>query len=458
VKHRLLRPTIRGNLRAMLPAASSPYVEYASSVLGPPGADLTPARRPRYGAVSHQPPVEKWGYACRPMTAMALARQLEADLTALRRHLHAHPELSHEEKETAALAADRLRALGLEPRTGIAGHGVVADLRIGDGPLVMLRADMDALGVDDEKDVAHRSTHAGVTHACGHDLHTATLIGVANLLVKDPGAGHAGYRFVFQPAEEATPGGANGIVAAGTLEGVWAALCVHADPSLAPGTVGLRGGPMTASADVYRLVVRGRGGHSSRPHQAADAIAAATAVLQAIYALRGRVVDPLRPSVVNAGFVSAGRAPNALASRAEIAGTIRCTDAQTRKTLHDEFRRSVEGAAASANATIEMSLALGAPPLRNDERLATLAHEGIAAAIGESAVHLLPDALMGAEDFAIYAEHVPAFLLRVGTALASGFVPLHSGRFDVDDRAIPTAVAAFAAMARRIAAAGPAVK
>jgi len=376
---------------------------------------------------------------------------MEADLTALRRHLHAHPEPSHEEKETASLVADRLRGVGLAPKTGVGGHGVVADLRLGDGPLLMLRADMDALGIEDAKDVAHRSQRPGVTHACGHDLHTTTLIGVAKVLAEAPGAGHAGYRFVFQPAEEATPGGANGLVAAGVLEGVRAALCIHSDPSLAPGTVGVRGGPMTASADVYRLTIRGRGGHSSRPHQAADAIAATSAVLSAIYALRGRVIDPLRPSVVNAGFVAAGGAPNALASKAEIAGTIRTTDAETRQKLHEEMRRTVEAAASTANATVEMTLALGAPPLRNDERLAALAAAAIEEALGPAAVVRLADPLMGAEDFSIYAEHVPAFLLRVGTAPPGDFVPLHSDRFDVDDRAIPTAVAAFAAMAQAIA-------
>jgi amidohydrolase len=379
-------------------------------------------------------------------TWLDAAGALGADLTALRHHLHEHPEVSHQEKETSALVADRLRVLGLAPRTGIAGHGVVADLRLGDGPrIVAMRADMDALPIQDCKTVAHSSKKPGAMHACGHDLHTTVMLGVAKLLV-DLGARAPGtVRFVFQPAEEATPGGANGMAAAGVMDGVESIIAIHADPTLTPGRVGIRRGPATASTDMFRIEIVGKGGHSSRPHQAVDAIAVASTILSGIYQLRGIHVDPRRAAVVNVGRLSGGEAPNALAERCVIEGCIRCTDEETRAKLDQALRALATNAGRVVGARVDVTIQNGAPPLFNDPALAATV-EGVARAVlGAGSVEELGEPSMGGEDFSVYGKHAPALQLRMGTAPPGDYVPLHSPHFDVDDRAIVPAVALMAA-------------
>lgn len=374
------------------------------------------------------------------------AAALAEDLTALRHHLHEHPEISHEEAETAALVAERLRALRIQPRVGIGGHGVVADLRLGDGPrIVAMRADMDALPIQDCKTVGHRSRKAGAMHACGHDLHTAVLVGVAKLLVESGVRASGTVRLIFQPAEEATPGGANGMVAAGVMEGVESILAIHADPSLPPGRVGIRRGPATASTDMFRIEIVGKGGHSSRPHQAVDAIAVASTILAGIYQLRGVHVDPRRAAVVNVGRLHGGEAPNALAERCVLEGCIRCTDEETRARLAQALRALTASAGQPVGAQVGVTIQNGAPPLFNDLRLAALVEKTAAALLGPEAVEDLPEPSMGGEDFSVYGRYAPALQLRMGTAPGGDYVPLHSPHFDVDDRAIAPAVALMSA-------------
>jgi len=384
-------------------------------------------------------------------TWLSRAEALAADLTALRHHLHEHPEVSHEEAQTAALVAERLRALGLAPRLGVSGHGVVADLRLGEGPrIVAMRADMDGLPIQDCKTVPHRSRKPGAMHACGHDLHTTVLLGVAKVLLESKVRAPGSVRLVFQPAEEATPGGANGMAAAGVMEGVESILALHADPSLPPGRVGIRRGPATASTDMFRIEVTGKGGHSSRPHQAVDAIAVASAILTGIYQLRGVHVDPRRAAVVNVGRLHGGEAPNALAERCVLEGCIRCTDEETRTKLAAALRALAASAGKPTGATVEVTIQNGAPPLFNDLRLAAEIQATAVALLGPESVEELPEPSMGGEDFSVYGKYAPAFQLRLGTACAGDYVPLHSPHFDVDDRAIAPAVALMSACLVRL--------
>lgn len=369
------------------------------------------------------------------------AAPLAEELTAMRRALHEQPEIAHEEADTAELVARHLQGLGIEPRQQVAGHGVVADLRLGDGPkIVAMRADMDALPIQDAKTCAHRSKRPGAMHACGHDLHTTVLVGVARLLVRAGVRAPGTVRLIFQPAEEATPGGANGMAAAGVMDGVESILAIHSDPSLPPGRIGLRRGPATASTDAFRIDVAGRGGHSSRPHQAVDAIAIGSAVLTGIYQLRGIHVDPRRAAVVNVGRISGGEAVNAIADRCTIEGCIRCTDEDTRERLDTALRAMATNAGRAAGASVEVTIQKGAPPLFNDPRLAAVVERTAVDLLGPASVEPLEEPSMGGEDFSVYGKYAPALQVRVGTALAGPLVPLHSPLFDVDDAAILPAV------------------
>lgn len=379
------------------------------------------------------------------------AEPLAEGWTALRHHLHENPEVSHQEEQTAALVAERLRALKLEPRLRVSGHGIVADLRLGDGPrIVAMRADMDALPIQDCKAVAHRSKKAGAMHACGHDMHTTVLLGVAQLLVGSGVRAPGTVRLVFQPAEEATPGGANGMAAAGVMQGVESILAIHADPTLAPGRVGVRRGPATASTDMFRIEVVGKGGHSSRPHQAIDAVAVASTILSGVYQLRSLYVDPRRAAVVNVGKVHGGEAPNALAERCVLEGCIRCTDEDTRAKLDAALRTLAQSAAAAAGAQVQVTIQNGAPPLYNDPRLAGIVESVAVELFGAAAVEPLEEPSMGGEDFSVYCKYAPALQLRIGTAPPGDYVPLHSPHFDVDDRAILPAVTLMAASLVRL--------
>ena len=385
------------------------------------------------------------------------AGPLAAELTAMRRALHESPEIAHEEAETAALVARHLQALGIEPRRNVSGHGLTADLRLGDGPrIVAMRADMDALPIQDAKTVPHRSKKPGAMHACGHDLHTTVLVGVARLLVGAGVRAPGTVRLVFQPAEEATPGGANGMAAAGVMDGVESILTIHSDPSLSPGRVGLRRGPATASTDAFRIEVAGKGGHSSRPHQSIDAIAVASTILAGIYQLRGIHVDPRRAAVVNVGRLSGGEAANAIADRCTLEGCIRCTDEETRQLLDTALRALVTSAGRAVGASVDVTIAKGAPPLFNDPRLVAVVEKTAVELFGPESVEELPEPSMGGEDFSVYSRHAPALQVRIGTALGGPYVPLHSPLFDVDDGAIEPAVTLMAASLLRLLGADPA--
>jgi amidohydrolase len=371
-----------------------------------------------------------------------LARH-EAELIHLRRHLHAHPELGREERESTALVARRLEAEGLRPRLLPTGTGLVCDVGTGGGPLVALRADLDALPLQDEKHVPYRSTTPGVCHACGHDVHTAMLLGAGLAL-----AGQAEWlpgrvRLVFQPAEERIPGGALDVIAAGMLDGVAAIFALHCDPKLDVGRLGVRVGAVTAASDSIGVRLTGPGGHTARPHLTADLVYVISRVITDLPAALSRLVDPRAGLSMTFGAVQAGTVDNAIPTSAVARGTVRVLDRNVWGEIPKLVERVLEHTVEPFNITPELDYRRGSPPVVNDE-VATGVMAGAArAALGDAAVKQMAQSL-GGEDFSWYLEEVPGSMARLGVRIAGTDLDLHASMFDVDERAIAVGVRVLA--------------
>lgn len=359
------------------------------------------------------------------------------DVVALRRHLHAHPELGREEHQTTALIVSRLTAAGLSPRVLPTGTGVACDIGSGQ-PTIALRADIDALPVPDTKDVPYKSTVDGLCHACGHDVHTAALVGAATALATAPGL-PGRVRLIFQPAEEQTPGGALGVLAAGELDDVSSVFALHCDPKITTGCVGVRSGPITAAADLVEVVLRGPGGHTARPHLTADLVYALGRVIVEMPGLLSRVVDPRNGLSLVWGHVDAGRAANAVPQRGVLRGTVRMLRSDVWEDAPELITRLVQQVVAPTGAGVEVTYTRGVPLVDNDPGATALLRAGAVAAIGAEQIVDTPQSL-GGEDFAWYLERVPGALARLGVGGAGPEVDLHQGGFDVDERAIGVAV------------------
>jgi hippurate hydrolase len=342
---------------------------------------------------------------------------------------------------------ERLEELGIAWRSA-GGTGVVADLPGPAGvPAVALRADMDALPIEERTGLPFASQNEGIMHACGHDGHTAMLLGAAELLAGEPLA--APVRLLFQPAEEVGMG-ASALIEAGVLDGVGIVFGGHIDTGLPVGVMAVTAGVVNASADGFRIEVMGREGHAARPHQAIDAIVAASQVVVALQSIVAREIDPAQPAVVTVGRFEAGRAQNVIAGRAVLEGTIRSHDSEVRAMLHRAVARVAEATAAAhgAAATFEF-LAGGTPAIRNEGPPLRLAREAAARVVGKENVTEIEKANLGGEDFACYLERVPGCFVRYGAAHAEGDErPAHSSRFDFDERALAVGAAWLAEVAR----------
>jgi amidohydrolase len=361
-----------------------------------------------------------------------------AELVAVRRHIHAHPELSHQEFETAALVARELAVVGLQPRFLPKGNGVICDIGHGDR-VIALRADLDALPLPDTKDVPYRSTVDGVAHACGHDVHTTILLGVglalAQLAEHDELPGRV--RLLFQPAEEAMPQGAPEVIAAGGLKDVAAIYGLHCAPQLPVGLVGVRSGPFTAAADLVEVRLRGRGGHTARPHLTADLVHALGRVVVDVPSLLDRRVDPRAGVSMVFGAIRAGEAANAIPIEGYAKGTVRVLNRDAWREAPQLITQLIKDVVAGTGAEVEVKYTRGVPPVIND-RLATAVIAGAAgAALGADRV-VEAEISMGGEDFACYLEQVPGAMIRLGTGIAGNDTPMdiHQSGFDVDERAI----------------------
>jgi amidohydrolase len=369
----------------------------------------------------------------------------EQELIAVRRALHARPELGWQEHETTALLGNRLAEAGLSPKVLARGTGLVCDVGTGE-PLVVLRADIDALPMQDEKDVPYRSTVSGVCHACGHDVHTAVVLGAGLALAAMDLPGRV--RLVFQPAEEQMPGGALDVLGEGWLEGAQAIFGLHCDPSLEVGRVGLKSGPITASADAVEVRVSGPGGHTSRPHNTVDLVHVLATVATGLPEALSRLVDPRAGLCLVWGEVHAGTARNAIPREGVLAGTLRVLDKAAWQEAPDLIQRLVQGLVAPYGARAIVSYERGVPPVVNDPGATALLTAAVTTALGHGAAVPTLQSL-GGEDFAWYLDHVPGSMARLGVRPPGSERPvdLHQPTFDVDEAAIGVGVRVLVAAA-----------
>jgi amidohydrolase len=358
----------------------------------------------------------------------------------LRRDIHAHPELAWQEVRTSALVTYELVRAGLAPSALPGGTGVVCDIvGDGDGPTVALRADLDALPIDDEKDVPYRSSIAGVAHACGHDAHTAVVLGAGLGLARLAAAGElpGRVRLVFQPAEEVSPGGAEAALAAGALDGVGRIFALHCDPGVDAGAVGVGVGPITAAMDSITVRLSGPGGHTARPQLTVDLVAALADVVVRTPALLSRRVDPRAGLSLVWGSVTAGSAHNVIPQHGEACGTIRALDRSAWASAAELIPQLVEEIAVPYQAQVEINYRREVPPAVNDPEATQVFRAAAAALLGPLSVRETSQS-MGAEDFAWFLARVPGVLARLGVRRPGTLdaADLHCGDFDVDEAAI----------------------
>ena len=358
-----------------------------------------------------------------------------AALIATRRDLHQHPELGFEETRTGTLVAERVRALGYEVRTGVGKTGVVA-LRSGNRDrCVLLRADMDALPVEEANDVSYRSQHAGKMHACGHDGHVAIGLEVARRLAGLPLAG--ALKLAFQPAEEIA-GGAKAMIAAGVLDAprVDAAFGIHLWNDLPVGTIGLMAGPVMASVDEFEITVLGRGGHAAAPHQTVDPVLVAAHLVTALQGLVSRRRNPFEEGVVSVTRVSAGHAFNVIPERAELRGTVRTFGGRFYDEVPRQLEETAQGIAAAFGASAEVRYRRLCKPTVNDERMTQLMSQAAAEVVGRDKV-MTSVRTMGGEDMSFFLAQVPGAFAFVGSAPAGAKgAPHHSPTFDIDEESL----------------------
>jgi amidohydrolase len=389
---------------------------------------------------------------------LAAARALQPRLVDLRRGIHQYPELGNEEHRTAEVLKEQLAALGLTVKTGLGsgGTGLAAEIpgQV-EGPAVALRADMDGLPISEASGVSYASRIPGVMHACGHDAHCAMLVGAAHILRKGPQPPRRKIILIFQPSEEREPLGARSLVQEGILDDppVSSIFALHVTNDLQAGEIGLRYGPRNASADTLRLAVTGRSAHAARPHLGVDAIVAAASVVQAIQDVIARRVNVLNPAVVTFGRIEGGTAPNVVADRVVLTGTLRCLSAETRSELPGLLAGAAAHAAATLGAECELVVEPGEPVLFNDESLTRTVELVATELIGVGCVHHLPQPSMGAEDFAFYLDRVPGAQVSLGTGNSTRGITagLHTPTFDIDEDALAVGAAVLAGTALRAA-------
>lgn len=371
-----------------------------------------------------------------------------SDLIALRRDLHAHPELGFEEVRTARIVADRLRALGLDVTTGIAETGVVGTLKNGDGKSVGLRADMDALAMPETGTPPWASTVTGKMHACGHDGHTTLLLGAAEVLAQDPPLGTV--HFIFQPAEEGR-GGARRMVEDGLFDRFPCDMVfgLHNMPGLAVDQMAVVAGPQLASSDSWWVTLRGVGTHGAKPHLGRDPVTAAGQFLSALQTIPGRIVDPLQPSVVSACSVQAGdpKALNVIPDFVKIGGTARAYTPEVRGQLEESIGRLAGGIAAAMDVSADYEFIRRIPPVVNDPATTRVALAA-AQAVCRDVVTDFPPSTAG-DDFAFFAGQVPGAYVWLGNGPARDGALHHNTGYDFNDDAIPTGVAFWVEVARR---------
>ena len=371
-------------------------------------------------------------------TIAAHARALAPDAVRMRRDLHRHPEVSWTERRTTYRIAEALSASGLDPqvRTGLVGLTV----DVGTGPpIVGFRADIDALPIHEETGAPYRSLIDGVMHACGHDAHTAIAVGIARTLAMlDDLPGTA--RIIFQPAEEEPPSGAAKLVEEGAIDDLAALIAFHVDPTIPPGVVGLKTGPITSAADKLHIRLTGPGGHTSRPHRTVDLVHVAARIVVDLPVMVRSELDPRQHLAMVFGRISGGDTANAIPTEIEISGTARVQESEVWDGLAKIIDRQIEAIASPFGAGVEVSHLRGAPPVENDAAVIETIESAAAAVLGPDGVQPTPQS-MGSEDFAWFLEHVPGALIRLGAGKNEHPVDLHSPTFEINEAAIEHGIA-----------------
>ncbi len=367
--------------------------------------------------------------------------ELFPEMVQWRRHFHMNPELSFMEEKTPATIAEYLTQLGVKVRTGVGGRGVVGIIRGGKpGKTVGIRADFDALAIQDEKDVDYKSQVTGVMHACGHDAHTATLLAVAKVLVENKEELHGNVVLIHQFAEEIAPGGALPMIEDGCLDGVDAIFGTHLWSSHPVGEIGYRTGPIMAAADKFTIEIKGRGGHGAAPHETIDSIVVGTALVQNLQQIISRRINPLKPAVLTVASFHAGDAFNVIADSASIIGTVRTFDPEVQDLIIDEMERVIKTTCEGAGAQYTFVYDKGYPAVCNHpEETALLARSAAQVVPAEHVKEMEP--IMGGEDFAYYLQKVPGtfFFTGAGNPDKGATYPHHHPKFDIDEQAMLTA-------------------
>ena len=379
------------------------------------------------------------------------AKRMLPEAIRIRRNLHQHPELSFNEKNTSQLIQDFLSSKGISFTTGWAGFGIVAEIQgKQDGPRMMFRADMDALPILETTEVPFKSDNHGIMHACGHDAHTASLLGVAAIVQEQKDHLKGTAQFIFQPGEEKLPGGASILIKEGLFEKnktEWIA-AQHVFPPLPAGHVGFRNGLYMASADEIYITIHGKGGHAATPHLCIDPIPISARIISALQELISRTLDPALPGVLTIGKIfTDGGATNVIPDRVHLEGTLRAMDENWRRKTHERLEQLVKDLCHASGAKGEVRIEIGYPCLVNHDEVTNLFREKAIEFLGEEYVHELPLRL-ASEDFAFYSQQVPATFYRLGTGFAGKENPsVHSSNFDIDESALETGMGLMAYVA-----------
>ncbi|OIO67796.1 MAG: N-acyl-L-amino acid amidohydrolase [Zetaproteobacteria bacterium CG1_02_55_237] len=381
---------------------------------------------------------------------MSLVDEVMPEVVRVRRFLHQNPELSGCEEQTARLVADSCLKLGLKIREGIGGHGILTTLTVDAAlPWIALRADMDALPIQDGKHCDYASSVTAVSHACGHDVHTAILLGAAQLLCRARDKLQYNVAFVFQPAEE-TCDGASSMLQDHVFneikpEQIYA---MHVYPYLPAGSIGLREGAMCAAADLFDVEILGRGGHAARPHECVDVVLVASQVIQALHQIIGRRVNPLHPAVLTIGQIHGGHAANVIPDHISFSGTVRSLHPDAHEEIRVRMDHIIRLSAESWGATARFTLRQATPVLCNDLKLLPQARKIFMKSLPDIQLIEIGEPSMGGEDFAEFLRDIPGCLFRLGTGGSPETrYPLHHPCFDIDESAMRSGIAAFAALA-----------
>jgi len=378
------------------------------------------------------------------------AAELSREMIELRRDFHKHPELGFEEKRTGKVIADYLGSLGMDVFTGVGKTGVYGVLQgKGPGKTVMLRADMDALPIQELGDCEYKSIHDGVMHACGHDGHMAILLGTAKILSRMRESFSGSIKFVFQPAEESL-GGAKSMIEGGVLDNpkVDAAFGLHLISMLPVGYVGWKYGPIMAGMDAFTITIKGKGGHCAMPEGGVDAILISSQVISALQSLVTREISPISPVVIHVGTIKGGNAPNVIADQVVLGGSVRTLEQHVQRLIPERMERVIAGITHGMGGSFELDYKNGYPTTVNNPEITDLVRNAAGLVVGEDHVIEMPPT-MASEDMSFYLQKVPGSYFYVGAGNAEKGItqPHHNSRFDIDETALELGAAMMCRLA-----------